>query len=133
MANPIFKMVIVGKDGVGKTALLDAFRGNPFQPTKPSDSAQEVTLKIDLQGSNSHVELWCFDLPGRASFMGLNRMYLRDAHIALVVYDVTNQDSLQVASEWIEELKNTAPSELLICMCGNKVDVPQRAISLTQG
>lgn len=61
--------------------------------------------------------------------MGLNRMYLRDAHVALVVYDVSNEDSLQVASEWIDELRNTAPSELLICLCGNKIDAP-RQISL---
>lgn len=82
-------------------------------------------MKIDLQTSNSKVEMWIFDLPGKDSFMGLNRMYLRDANIALIVYDVSRKDSIKNAEVWLEELRNTAPSELLICLCGNKVDLPR--------
>ena len=89
---------------------------------------------MDLQGSNSKVELWIFDLPGKESMMGLNRMYLRDANVALIVYDVTKPATLTAAEVWIEELKNTAPSELLICLCGNKVDAPTpHAVPLTEG
>lgn len=69
--------------------------------------------------------MWIFDLPGKDSFMGLNRMYLRDANIALIVYDVSRKDSIKNAEVWLEELRNTAPSELLICLCGNKVDLPR--------
>ncbi len=66
--------------------------------------------------------------------MGLNRMYLRDANVALIVYDVTKPATLTAAEVWIEELKNTAPSELLICLCGNKVDAPTpHAVPLTEG
>ena len=54
--------------------------------------------------------------------MGLNRMYLRDANIALVVYDVTNKESVAKAETWIQELKSTGPSEMLICICGNKME-----------
>jgi len=54
--------------------------------------------------------------------MGLSRMYLRDTNAALVVYDKTNSESLRKAELWIEELKNTAPSEILICLCANKLD-----------
>ena len=54
--------------------------------------------------------------------IGLNRMYLRDANVAMVVYDVTNEESLAKAETWLEELRNTAPSEMLICLCGNKMD-----------
>ena len=57
--------------------------------------------------------------------MGLNRMYLRDANVALIVYDVNDKDSLKGVEDWITELQNTAPSELLICLCGNKMDKPQ--------
>ena len=54
--------------------------------------------------------------------IGLNRMYLRDANVAIVVYDVTSEESLAKAETWLEELRNTAPSEMLICLCGNKMD-----------
>ena len=56
--------------------------------------------------------------------MGLNRMYLRDANAALIVYDVTNKESLDRAKVWIEELRDTSPSELIIFLCGNKLDAP---------
>ena len=49
-------------------------------------------------------------------------MYLRDANVAMVVYDVTDEQSLTKAETWLEELRNTAPSEMLICLCGNKMD-----------
>jgi len=77
---------------------------------------------VELQSSNAKVELWTFDLPGLDSHIGLNRMYLRDANIALIVYDVNDKESLVKAETWLEELRNTAPSELLIALCGNKMD-----------
>ena len=127
--------MIVGAENTGKTSLLKSYQQQQFdQNIRASDSAKELTLKIALQGSNSQLELWIFDLPGKESFMGLNRMYLRDANVALVCYDVNSRESLQRAEEWITELENTAPSELLICLCGNKVDLPQpHALTLMDG
>ena len=47
-----------------------------------------------MQNANSKVELWTFDLPGNEAHMSINRMYLRDANVAMIVYDVTKQNSL---------------------------------------
>ena len=65
--------------------------------------------------------------------MGLNRMYLRDANIAIVCYDVTNKESLQKAEMWIQELKTNGPSEMLICICGNKMEETRRQVTLADG
>ena len=54
--------------------------------------------------------------------MALNRMYIRDAHCAIVVYDVTNAESLESAEKWIEEITEAAPSECIIVLVGNKMD-----------
>ena len=54
--------------------------------------------------------------------MVLNRMYLRDTNAALIVYDVTKSDSLQAAEEWMQELKETAPEEIVLALVGNKMD-----------
>jgi GTPase SAR1 family protein len=45
-----------------------------------------------------------YDLPGRETFMVLNRMYLRDTNAALIVYDVNEAKSLKDAELWISEL-----------------------------
>ena len=75
--------------------------------------------------------MWIWDLPGKESFIALNRMYLRDANAALILYDVNNINSFTEAESWITELKDTAPSELLFVLAGNKMDVQgTRGVSL---
>jgi len=74
--TPLFKLVIVGAEGTGKTSLLEAYRHKSFQAQmKSSDQAKQVNVKVELQGVNSRVDLTCFDLPGKEMHMGLNRMY----------------------------------------------------------
>ena len=54
--------------------------------------------------------------------MALNRMYVRDAHAAIIVYDVTNAESFEIAEKWVEEVKEAAPTECLMVLVGNKMD-----------
>jgi GTPase SAR1 family protein len=61
-------------------------------------------------------------------------MYLRDTNAALIVYDVNDAESLNSAEKWLLELKDTAPSELMIALAGSKRDLPgPHAISLQDG
>ena len=68
--------------------------------------------------------LGIWDIPGNEQTMALNRMYYRDAHAAVVLYDVTKEDSLEHAERWIEELREAAPTELIIVLAGNKMETP---------
>ena len=61
-------------------------------------------------------------MPGDDKFMVLNRMYLRDAEAALILYDVTDKKSLVKAEQWIKELKEYAPSETVLSLAGSKMD-----------
>ena len=81
---------------------------------------------------NQQVNLELLDLPGRDSFMVLNRMYLRDANAALIVYDVNEAKSLQDAELWISELQQNAPSECVWALCGNKMDTEISKHALSQ-
>ncbi len=75
------------------------------------------------------MQIW--DLPGKSSFVALNRMYIRDANVALIMYDVTSTESLESVDKWIEELKETAPTELILALVGNKKDAKgSHAVSL---
>ena len=57
--------------------------------------------------------------------MPLNRMYYRDTHAAIVLYDVTNAKTLEEAENWIEELKEGGPTEIIIMLAGNKMETPR--------
>jgi len=63
--------------------------------------------------------------------MALNRMYIRDAHAAIVVYDITNENSLEQAEKWIEEIKEAAPTEVIIALAGNKMDAKPNSHKIT--
>ena len=78
------------------------------------------------------MQIW--DLPGKSSFVPLNRMYIRDANVALIMYDVTDASSLESVDQWIEELKENAPTELIIALAGTKKDARgSHAVSLQDG
>ena len=56
--------------------------------------------------------------------MVLNRMYIRDTNAALIVYDVTKPESLRQAEQWVQELKEYAPTEAVFSGCGTHMDEP---------
>ena len=58
-----------------------------------------MTVKVELQTQNNAVEFWIWDLPGKESFIGLSRMYLRDTNAALIIYDVNDTQSLESAEK----------------------------------
>lgn len=61
-------------------------------------------------------------------------MYLRDANVALIVYDVNYAESLDQAEKWLAELRETAPSEIIIALAGSKRDTAgPHAVSLQDG
>ena len=91
-----FKLVIVGAESVGKTSILNAKRGRKCNPKEiPTEAAKEVNIKVEPQELDKEVFFNCFDLPGKESLMALNRIYIRDANIALIVYSRTCQDSME--------------------------------------
>ena len=91
MTSLNFKVVVIGADKCGKTALVGAQCGKKF-PEKYVKSANMVVsgTSIKLPTRDATVRLEIFDIPGESSMMVLNRMYLRDTNAALICYDVTN-------------------------------------------
>ena len=62
---PLFKMVVVGAQQSGKTSIINSYLKKSFNSkVKPSTSATESSVKVDLHAVNSKVEFWIFDLPG---------------------------------------------------------------------
>lgn len=53
-------------------------------------------------------------------------MYYRNANCAVVVYDITQSTSLEKAKSWIRELQRQADPNIVIALCGNKVDLAAR-------
>ena len=124
MSIPSFKLVVIGGESVGKTSLLDRFQKKSFKENvQASQAVVNFDQKVKLQQFDQNIQLEVYDVPGADRFMVLNRMYLRDTNAALIVYDVNSTESLKQAQVWVDELKEYAPSETVISLTGNKMDI----------
>ena len=90
-----FKVVIIGGESTGKTSIVRKIFRKQINPNEePTVSVVGQDLGITIQSLNQEVNLELYDLPGQERYMVLNRMYLRDTNAAMVVYDITNRESL---------------------------------------
>eukprot|EP01126_Amoeba_proteus_P043958 TRINITY_DN4859_c0_g1_i10.p1 TRINITY_DN4859_c0_g1~~TRINITY_DN4859_c0_g1_i10.p1 ORF type:complete len:153 (-),score=17.78 TRINITY_DN4859_c0_g1_i10:570-1028(-) len=117
-----YKVVFVGDSTVGKTALVTRFVNKQFSERSISTigasfHAQEVIL------DNGKVQFEIWDTAGQERFAPLVPMYYRGAHVAVVVFDLTNYDSFLRAQDWIEELLLKGNPKTVIVLAGNKSDL----------
>ena len=126
-------MIIIGDSGVGKSCILMQFTQNEFEVSKEPTVGVEFGNKIvDVDGQSTKLQIW--DTAGQEQFKSITRSYYRAVAGALLVYDVTNQQSFDNVKVWLEEARANANPELVILLCGNKVDIAdKRVVSTDRG
>uniref|UniRef100_A0A8C8LLM1 RAB6A, member RAS oncogene family n=1 Tax=Oncorhynchus tshawytscha TaxID=74940 RepID=A0A8C8LLM1_ONCTS len=115
--NPLrkFKLVFLGEQSVGKTSLITRFMYDSF----------DNTYQIRLQ-------LW--DTAGQERFRSLIPSYIRDSAAAVVVYDITNVNSFQQTTKWIDDVRTERGSDVIIMLVGNKTDLAdKRQVAIEEG
>lgn len=129
----IWKVVLVGDSGVGKTNLLSRFTRNEFNAESKSTIGVEfATRNMTIKGKMVRAQIW--DTAGQERYRAITSVYYRGAVGALVVYDLTKPQSFQNLDKWLEELKEHAESSVRIMLVGNKTDLRHlRAITTDEG
>ncbi|KAJ1979031.1 Vacuolar protein sorting-associated protein 21 [Dimargaris xerosporica] len=125
-AKPIqVKLVLLGESAVGKSSIVVRFAQDKYTPNRePTIGAAFLTQKCRLDdGKVIKFEIW--DTAGQERFYSLAPMYYRNAHAAMVVFDVTKAGSLTKAKSWVKELQRQANLNAVIALVGNKVDLVQ--------
>ena len=120
MRAPIFKTVLLGEGGVGKTSITLRYTEGRFDDNMMlTIGANFASKKLEINGSALTLMIW--DLGGQPRFRDVVGDYFRGTKVALAVCDVSRSYSLGRLAEWIDRLKECAPgSDLLIV--GNKAD-----------
>mgnify|MGYP002377934681 FL=1 len=118
-----FKMVLLGESAVGKSSLALRFAKGQYQEHAESTiGAAFLTHTIQIDSDTAlKVELW--DTAGQERYHSLAPMYYRGAQAALVVYDLTNAETLRRAKNWVKELRQVNTSDMVIGLAGNKADL----------
>ncbi|CAJ1991747.1 Rheb / Ras-related protein RAB2B [Leishmania donovani] len=132
-SNYVFKYIIIGDSGVGKSCLLLQFTDKRFEPLHDLTIGVEFGARlISIQGKSVKLQIW--DTAGQESFRSITRSYYRGASGALLVYDVTRRDTFTHLQSWLEDAKANANTALVIMLIGNKCDLEsKRQVSREEG
>ncbi|CEO96314.1 Ras family [Plasmodiophora brassicae] len=117
-----FKLVLLGDSAVGKSSLVLRFvKGQFFEYQESTIGAAFLTQTVVVQDCTVKFEIW--DTAGQERYHSLAPMYYRGAAAAVVVYDITSEQSFARAKKWIEELRQLGSADMVIALAGNKTDL----------
>ncbi|MBN3316342.1 KAT2B acetyltransferase, partial [Atractosteus spatula] len=120
-----FKLVLLGESAVGKSSLVLRFVKGQFHEFQESTiGAAFLTQTVCLDDTTVKFEIW--DTAGQERYHSLAPMYYRGAQAAIVVYDITNEESFARAKNWVKELQRQASPNIVIALAGNKADLANK-------
>jgi Ras-related protein Rab-5C len=127
------KLVLVGNTSVGKTCIAKMAATGAFADSSvPTLGASYLSKLVRVDDIEVRLQIW--DTSGQERYRGMTPMYFRGAHVAIVTYAVTDQESFDGIDTWIASLRDNADPEIILFLVGNKCDLEdQRAISPDRG
>jgi small GTP-binding protein len=118
----LYKIVLVGDSGVGKSNLLTRFTKNEFNLKSTSTIGVEFSTRtVEVQSKKIKAQVW--DTAGQERFRAITSAFYRGAVGALLVYDITKHDSYVNVEKWFKELREHGDSKMVIMLVGNKTDL----------
>ncbi|XP_030643185.1 ras-related protein Rab-15-like [Chanos chanos] len=121
----LFRILLLGDSGVGKTCLLCRFTENEFQPTHISTIGVDFRMKtLEINGIKVRIQIW--DTAGQERYQTIAKQYYRRAQGIVFVYDITNVQSFQHIAKWASDVDEYAPDQVQKILVGNKCDEEQR-------
>ncbi|CAL6302030.1 unnamed protein product [Bathycoccus prasinos] len=142
----LFKIVLIGDSGVGKSNILSRFTRNEFSvESKSTIGVEFATRSIEIEKKVVKAQIW--DTAGQERYRAITSAYYRGAVGALLVYDVTKKgtaitkeiklisyslETFADVEKWLAELRDHADSKIVIMLTGNKCDLQHLRSVTTQ-
>jgi len=125
----LFKLLLIGDSGVGKSCLLLRFADQTYTESYISTIGVDFKIRtIELDGKTIKLQIW--DTAGQERFRTITSSYYRGANGIIVVYDVTDAESFNNVKQWMNEIDRYASVDVNKLLVGNKCDlVSKRAVN----
>ncbi|XP_061364271.1 ras-related protein RABA1f-like [Gastrolobium bilobum] len=118
----LFKLVLIGDSGVGKSNLLSRFTRNEFSlESKSTIGVEFATRSVRVDDKVVKAQIW--DTAGQERYRAITSAYYRGAVGALLVYDVTRHVTFENVERWLRELRDHTDTNIVIMLVGNKADL----------
>ena len=131
--DALFKIIIIGDTGVGKSCVLKRLVENEFK------EEHDVTVGVEFGSylvkiEDKVIKLQIWDTAGQESFRSITKIFYRGAHAAVVSYSVTKRDTFEHVESWVNEIRASCNTEVIPILIGNKADMKQeRQVSFEEG
>uniref|UniRef100_A0A2P2HZV3 Ras-related protein Rab-10-like n=1 Tax=Hirondellea gigas TaxID=1518452 RepID=A0A2P2HZV3_9CRUS len=123
----LFKLLLIGDSGVGKTCILFRFSDDAFNTTFISTIGIDFKIKtIELQGKKIKLQIW--DTAGQERFHTITTSYYRGAMGIMLVYDITNPKSFDNIAKWLRNIDEHANKDVEKMILGNKCDMEDKRV-----
>ena len=133
----LFKLVIIGDSGVGKSCILTRFADDTFTESFISTIGVDfrfktITIENPITNKSTVIKLQIWDTAGQERFRNIASSYYRSSDGLIVVYDISNKQSFTNVTYWIEEALKYITSEIPIMIIGNKSDRLDREVTFEE-
>ncbi|PWZ03643.1 putative GTP-binding protein ypt1 [Testicularia cyperi] len=123
----LFKLLLIGDSGVGKSCLLLRFADDTYTESYISTIGVDFKIRtIELEGKTVKLQIW--DTAGQERFRTITSSYYRGAHGIIVVYDVTDNDTFTNVKQWLQEIDRYACEGVNKLLVGNKSDLTNKKV-----
>ena len=125
----MFKILLLGDSGVGKSSLLLRYTKNQFSSDIRSTIGVEFGVKyLEIENLKLKIQIW--DTAGMERYRSLTSSYYKGAKGVIVVYDVCRKNTFENIDKWINDFKSKADEDAVILLIGNKNDlIDQREVN----
>ncbi|KAK3715913.1 hypothetical protein RRG08_043928 [Elysia crispata] len=134
-----YKVLILGDDTVGKSALLDSLVGRTFRETMyPTIGVDFVRKIFEVDGALVQLAIW--DTAGQERFRSITKLQYKGVQGLILVYDVTNELTFETLKYWIHSIQDEIArpggsyEPIPMILCGNKSDlIRDKKVSTAKG
>lgn len=127
----LFKLVLIGDSGVGKSCLLLRFADDAFTDSYISTIGVDFRFRtVKIEKKTVKLQIW--DTAGQERFRTITSAYYRGADGIIMVYDVTNQESFDHVNDWLNEVNRYASEGTCKLLVGNKSDRADKVVDYEQ-
>jgi len=126
----LFKVILIGDSGVGKSAVADRFCGNVFHaeaaPTLGIDFKYGTATTIEVPPRTVQFQVW--DTAGQQTFLTLTTSFYRNSHAVVLCFDLTSRLSFSNLDNWLERVRRYQSNDATpLILVGCKADIAVEA------